>query len=177
MTISTRLKRKNHTGDPNYDWLEKTRQTFKNLANNPDPAILQGIIAEGLVRIKNTPPGDPLVAGYLRLTVAEASINLALDQEDQKDILEGVAVGRKLCEEAAKVALNADCGVATNILPRAITLLAALYKAYPDMRKPDLVKNLQNLSNRLDEVLIEQSILRKGALNLAQSAQLILASF
>jgi len=177
MSAGTILETEDKLTNPNYAWLERARQTFKLLADNPDPAALHGIIAEGLARLKNLPSDDQLLANYLRLTVAEAHMNLALEQQNHADTMAGMAEGRRLCEQATKVVLKAGCGVASNVLPRAITLLAALYKTFPELRQPDLAKSLQKLSDHLDEAHFEQTLLREQALHLLQSARLLVASF
>jgi hypothetical protein len=176
MTIPNAPIKNTNPPRPDYAWLERTRRTFQELGTNPDSAALEGIIAEGQARLAKVSPDDPLLAGYLRLTIAEAQLDLGLEQEDETERLEGFAAGRKNCEQAAQEALGAGCGVACNLLPRAITLLAALYRAAPQGRDPGLADSLQSIAAQLDEALLEQEYLRQKALDKLESARLLAAS-
>jgi hypothetical protein len=176
MTIPNAPIKNTNPPRPDYAWLERTRRTFQELGTNPDSAALEGIIAEGQARLAKVSPDDPLLAGYLRLTIAEAQLDLGLEQEDETERLEGFAAGRKNCEQAAQEALGAGCGVACNLLPRAITLLAALYRAAPQGAGPGLADSLQSIAAYLDEALLEQEYLRQKALGKLENARLLIAS-
>ena len=103
-------------------------------------------------------------------------LNLALSQENKAQYLAGLAEGRRSCEEAAEQALADGNGVACRLLPRAITLLTALYKAAPELRQAGLAESLQYLASQLDQKLVEQKFLREQALRRLQTARLLLAS-
>ena len=156
-------------------WLENTRQRLEQMGST-DAVVLQDIIREGLQRMEQLPPGNPLLAGSLLLAVAEAQFNLALSQENKARYLAGLAEGRRSCEEAARQALADGNGVACRLLPRAITLLTALYKAAPELRQTGLAESLQYLASQLDQELVEQKFLREQALRRLQTARLMLAS-
>ena len=127
-------------------------------------------------KLEQLPPDNPLLAGSIRLTVAEAQLNLALGEDNQAQRLAGLAEGRRSCEHAAEQALAAGTGVACMLLPRAITLLTVLYKAAPEMHQAGLAESLQYLASRLDQKLLEQKFLRQQALRRLQTARLLLAS-
>jgi len=175
MTSTQNTSERNSVSE-DYVWLERTRQAFQQLALTPDSAALEGIIAEGQARLRKISPDDPTLAGYLRLTVAEAQFNRALELGDPIERQAGFEAGRQSCELAAQEALAAGSGVACILLPRAITLLSALYKAAPEARQPSLADSLQRFAAELDDVLLEQAYLREKALEKLQSARLLIAT-
>ena len=105
-----------HPVNPNYAWLEQTRQRLLQMTGSPDADILQDIIDEGLSRLESLSAGDPLLAGCMHLSVAEAQLNLALSQENQAQRLAGLAEGRRSCEKATELTLTSTCGTACLLL-------------------------------------------------------------
>jgi hypothetical protein len=176
--VTTPNKPPTKTNPPqkDYAWLERARQTFQELATNPDTAALEGIIAEGQARLAKVNPDDPLLAGYLRLTVAEAQFNLGLDLDDSVERQTMFAAGQHYCEQVAQEALVAGSGVACTLLPGVITLLAALYKAAPEKGDPGLADSLQSIAAQLDEALLYQAYEREKALERLQSARLLVVT-
>ncbi|MBN1535677.1 MAG: hypothetical protein JW908_03010 [Anaerolineales bacterium] len=176
MTTNQNAVNERNPQNEDYAWLERTRQAFRKLALTPDSAALEGIIAEGLARLKKNTLDDPILTGHMRLMVVEAQLNRALELDDSAERQAGFADGRQNCEQAAQEALAAGSGVACNLLPRAITLLSALYKAAPEARQPGLADSLQEFAAQLDDALLEQAYLRQKALEKLQSARLLVAT-
>jgi len=174
MTQSGNSPRKATPAQQDYAWLERTRQVFQQLEHNPDSAALQGIISEGQARLGKVTPEDEYLAGFLRLAVAEAQIKLGLELDDTQDRREAFASGRENCEKIALAAQESSCGVACILLPRVITLLAALYKASDELRTPPaLADSLQSIASQLDDALLQQAYLRHKALEKLHSARLL----
>lgn len=173
MTSSGNSPRKATPAQQDYAWLERTRQVFQQLAHSPDSAALQGIISEGQARLEKVTPEDVLLAGFLRLAVAEAQIKLGLELDDAQECREAFASGRENCEQVALATQESSCGVACILLPRVITLLAALYKASDELRTPALADSMQSIASQLDDALLEQAYLRHKALDKLQSARLL----
>ena len=170
------LRQKKRTPqNPHYAWLERTRETFENNFYDSDPAALQGIIAEGQARLAQIGEDDVGLHGYILLALAEAKMNLALESDDKKDLTKFVNDSEKFCSQAIKIAMADTAGTASMILPRALTLLSALYSALPDLQTDLSKKKLADTAKKLDAVLLEQEVLREQAQVAYESAHLLVA--
>jgi|GEM_PF-2866619 len=161
--------------NPHYAWLDRARGIFKSNASTADPAVLEGIIAEGKARLGQASGDDVVLRGYIHLTIAEAQMNLALELDDEKKALAMSKAGVENCKTAAKNATADTAGTVCAVVPRALTLLGGLHSAMPEARSAALEKLIKDSAKDLDAALVEQAVLREQAAA-ARGRALILAA-